>query len=452
MPICCCTLATQVLLGYKCWSCAANEAKRLFVTLPPEFGEAVRAFQQGRLDLALDLANRFVAAAGATPQSDHLLGLIHCRLGYFHTGVALLRRSLAADPANLSYRLMLARARIDAGEPAAAATVAEDGPGAGPAHLAFLQVAAEAAEKMGDAGRAESVNRKIAAAQPEDWRAWNNLATALAAQENWAEAADALERALALNSDPSLRRQLAAALHGAGRTREAAAQLQMLLEQRPDEVEPRIALGRHLMALGDVEQAERLLRSAVALAPASVDAVQELGFALERMNRMEALAALIEDASRAGVADPDLAYLRAALVFRAGDPAAARQWLSLAEAPADAARWYRLLARIEDTLDAPREAFAAVVAMNRATVGRDKWQASGATYRRNLRGLAPVITPKWTASIPRLPPGPRPAPVFLVGFPRSGTTLLDTFLMGHPDVRVLEEVHMLGAAELVVGK
>src|SRR4030095_5794908 len=34
---------------------------------------------------------------------------------------------------------------------------------------------------------------------------------------------------------------------------------------------------------------------------------------------------------------------------------------------------------------------------------------------------------------------PRPAPVFLFGFPRSGTTLLDTMLMGHPAIEVLEE-------------
>jgi hypothetical protein len=33
----------------------------------------------------------------------------------------------------------------------------------------------------------------------------------------------------------------------------------------------------------------------------------------------------------------------------------------------------------------------------------------------------------------------RPAPTFLVGFPRSGTTLLDTIQMGHPDVEVMEE-------------
>ena len=30
-------------------------------------------------------------------------------------------------------------------------------------------------------------------------------------------------------------------------------------------------------------------------------------------------------------------------------------------------------------------------------------------------------------------------PVFLIGFPRSGTTLLDTILRSHPDIEVLEE-------------
>lgn len=36
-----------------------------------------------------------------------------------------------------------------------------------------------------------------------------------------------------------------------------------------------------------------------------------------------------------------------------------------------------------------------------------------------------------------------PAPVFLVGFPRSGTTLLDTVLMGHSQITVVEEQNMV---------
>jgi hypothetical protein len=39
----------------------------------------------------------------------------------------------------------------------------------------------------------------------------------------------------------------------------------------------------------------------------------------------------------------------------------------------------------------------------------------------------------------------------VVGFPRSGTTLLDTFLMGHPQTVVLEELPLIRAAEEVIG-
>ena len=34
-------------------------------------------------------------------------------------------------------------------------------------------------------------------------------------------------------------------------------------------------------------------------------------------------------------------------------------------------------------------------------------------------------------------------PVFLIGFPRSGTTLLDTILRSHPSVEVLEEIPLI---------
>ena len=46
----------------------------------------------------------------------------------------------------------------------------------------------------------------------------------------------------------------------------------------------------------------------------------------------------------------------------------------------------------------------------------------------------------WTAARPS---AGRPAPAFVFGFPRSGTTLLDTVLMGHPGVRVIEEQPIL---------
>ncbi|MFN4353934.1 tetratricopeptide repeat-containing sulfotransferase family protein [Parvibaculum sp.] len=46
-------------------------------------------------------------------------------------------------------------------------------------------------------------------------------------------------------------------------------------------------------------------------------------------------------------------------------------------------------------------------------------------------------------------PGHAAAPVFLVGFPRSGTTLLDQILDAHPGVQVLEELPLLNAVKKI---
>jgi hypothetical protein len=48
---------------------------------------------------------------------------------------------------------------------------------------------------------------------------------------------------------------------------------------------------------------------------------------------------------------------------------------------------------------------------------------------RLIRTTTPMWYENWTAAAPS---SERPPPVFLFGFPRSGTTLLDTMLAGHP--------------------
>ena len=63
-----------------------------------------------------------------------------------------------------------------------------------------------------------------------------------------------------------------------------------------------------------------------------------------------------------------------------------------------------------------------------------------------------LTTPDWVRSWspPPVPDG-RASPIFLVGFPRSGTTLLDTMLMRDPRVAVLEEEPFLTEMETALG-
>jgi hypothetical protein len=75
----------------------------------------------------------------------------------------------------------------------------------------------------------------------------------------------------------------------------------------------------------------------------------------------------------------------------------------------------------------------------------------GASYRNTVRRAREVVTQDWVhAWRSEAAPDSRPAPVFLVGFPRSGTTLLDTILMGHPQIEVLEEEPALRKAMTVL--
>jgi hypothetical protein len=63
-----------------------------------------------------------------------------------------------------------------------------------------------------------------------------------------------------------------------------------------------------------------------------------------------------------------------------------------------------------------------------------------------------MVTRPWVRSWRKAKPRAQQTdPVFLIGFPRSGTTLLDTLLMGHPDVCVTEEKPMLSTVARALG-
>jgi hypothetical protein len=87
------------------------------------------------------------------------------------------------------------------------------------------------------------------------------------------------------------------------------------------------------------------------------------------------------------------------------------------------------------------EAFEAFTQMNELMSSQGpRPEQRAASYRNMLRARNEAMTEEWVRRWrPEIQQDPRPAPVFLVGFPRSGTTLLDTMLMGHPSIEVLEE-------------
>ena len=348
-----------------------------------QFSQAVEAFKRGDLGLALKLAEQDVSAAG-TPEWHHLVGLIHCRQGEPARGVDHLRLAAQAEPSNVGFKVMLARALIDSGRPADVLRMERPSPTPTPPELALWHARAEAAEATGSDEAAAEAWTIIAAHTQGDPSAWTNLA-------------------------------------------------------------------RSLFALGRSDEAAAACREALVVSPKDRTALFILGLTHERTNRHDELDQLLDNALRDGICKSQLGYLWAVREQRAGHLGEARELLLKSDPAEDPVRWHRLCAKIEDTAGDAAAAFEAAANMNRATVHFEEWRKRGAAFRQDLRALARVMTPEWASRSPRLGPSPGRAPVFLVGLPRSGTTLLDTFLMGHPSIDVLEEKEILRRAGRIVG-
>lgn len=443
--------------------------------------DAVAAFRRGDVDQARSLTQAQLATEPNSARLQHLMGLIECRCGRVAEGVEWLRRASDAEPDNIAFLVMLARALVDSGKADEALDVATPKSGTAPAELALWHARAEAADCAERFDVAAEAWRVLALARQGDWRAWANLGEALGRLERWPDAAAALRRAWDLNGvDRPLQQKYASALAWAGQYEESAEQLRQLLDAGPEDVGVRLTLARLYADLGRsedaIEQLEKAARFAVGdsgsdkghvdlirialpvhdpSAPISEEearAVRELALLLERTSRMEALRNLLIDAKKLGIPHERLGYPAAAVALRDGNGIEAKRLLELESSEIDPVRWHRLMAKIQDSLGDYQSAFAAADVMNRSVQDFDGWLRRGAEYRQRLRGYEKSITSRWAAKLCPLERSERRSPAFLVGFPRSGTTLLDTFLMGHPDIEVLEEFHMLGAAETVLGK
>lgn len=334
-------------------------------------------------------------------------------------------------------------------------------------------------QSRGQPGEAARCYERIVAADPSDWEIWNNLGNARHAAGDVTGAIEALGRARRLRpglaaiqrnyaailaaagrleeslepyleavrlepGDPAPQLDLGRLLRHLGRPAEALEPLGRAAALAPEDAEPRLELGRAYAALAKLDEAEAAYRDAIAVAPGLALAWLELGIALERGNRLDELGALLDEAEARGVAGMELAYLRALRLRDEGRIEEALEVVRQAPAEVEPARRALLIGKLADRAGDSATAFAAFGEANAiAATEPVAAKTDPAGFRRQVEALTQALSPDWFRSWVPLEPGARPAPAFLVGFPRSGTTLLDTVLMGHPAVAVLEEEPIL---------
>lgn len=390
-------------------------------------------------------------ALAAEPDAPTLLafaGLLAAQSGDAAAAIPYFRRALAAAPGDTATRINLATALVATGALAAAGAVCAVGDG----DPKLLRLAAYVHQQQGRQAEAAAAYEEVVAAFPADFESWNNLGNLRAAAGDTAGAVAALQRAIALRPDRvEIVINLSNVLGDAERVETRQAVMREAARAGADNADVQVELGLAEAAAQDFEAAERAYREAIRLRPASIAAYVELGLLLETGNRIEALAALVDEAEAGGLAGAEIGFLRAWALRRQGRFAEALPLAEATPASISPVRRAQLLGEIHDRLGDPERAFAAFTEMNRAALAARRG-AEEPGYRNEVAAGAALLTPERVAAWTRveIEPGP-PAPIFVVGFPRSGTTLLDTLLMNLPGLHILEEMPVLEEVERALG-
>ena len=415
---------------------------------PPSFLIPVlEAIRRGDDALARRHAESALLDVGDTVDLRHLAGIACCRLGDLPAGITHLSVALDAQPDNVEVRIALAKALLDSGAPERGREIARLGQ-----HPDLLAVEAEAARALADHATEAEALAKLSHLQPSDGGLRRAHGHALVLAGNLDGAAEALDYAVQL--DPNVLDawiELAKVLVDLDQSENAFIAYHNAEAYFPGNPDLILGQARELVKLRRFDDAEVAYRRAVGSAPSKADPNREFGLLLERTGRVGEVAELLDRAVAAGVPRGELSLLDAMMAFRDKDHARALSLL-LRTPEEDQVKRLRLKAKIHEAAGDFDAAFDAATAMNDAVPDRARWLSRGASARAAIRLLQNFTTAEWASRFPPPDPGERPSPAFIVGFPRSGTTLLDTFLMGHRDATVLEEEPMLEAAKAIVGE
>ena len=398
------------------------------------------AVQRGDFAAALPGLQAGLTAAPDDPALLGLAALSALRLGQQDLAVLYLRRQLIAVPDDRAARYNLATTLAGRGQVEEAATLAADYAG----HAKLARLAGYLAQQHGQLDAAIPAYNEALRLAADDWESWNNLGNCYSQSGDDGQAIVAFEQAINRAPGqglPELFLNLSQAL-GTVSNREARLRTAAEAARRyPRHPSVQIEHGLALIGAGRNAEAIAVLEAAAKAETGFGEAHLELGLIYEHANQLDALDALISAGERMA-ATPAWSFLKAWSLRRSGQFEAAA--VLAAEVPdiINPVRTAQLRAEIADRLGDADEAFRQFSAMNRAS--------AQATHPSGPLSYRAVIEAQTAALAP--PPGPAiaevaPAPIFVVGFPRSGTTLLDTLLSALPELQVFEELPLLAGVE-----
>ncbi|MDC8015798.1 tetratricopeptide repeat-containing sulfotransferase family protein [Tahibacter soli] len=278
-----------------------------------------------------------------------------------------------------------------------------------PDDAALLRIAARVQIARGRPDQAIGDLQRVLAQHPNDLDALRDLAAAQTAFADFAGAVDATRRIVALRGDAAAWFELGLALDRNGDCADALAAAERALELDPTNAAARFLIGRSLTGLGRIDDAITTYRALTAIGAQAPKA----WFALADLKTVD-------------FSDAELATMASILAdARIGDEA--RMLVDFA------------LGTAYEKRGRAAEAYASVERANAARRRHTRWDA--AAHRRTID----AIRDAFAAPVASAPGALGAEVIFIVGMPRSGTTLVEQMLGAHPDIVAASELPHLEA-------
>ena len=330
-----------------------------------------------------------------------------------------------------------------------------------PAHQIGWKALGIALRETGRLSESIGPTRRSVELRPEDPESHNNLGTTLKELGKLDEAEESYRQAIALKPDfAEAHNNLGVTLYELGRLAEAEASLRQAIALKPDFAEAHSNLGATLQDAGRLEEAEASNRQAIKLKPDFAEAYCNLCDLFLKTNKTDKLLPVLDQARSAisGV-KADFLYFEALASFQTehyeeADTLVAQitddEVSKIRKAP-----YYKLVGDLRHRDQDYDAAFFAYESSNQAVksgLEYKRLEREAGHYFESLKNTARQLEQLLIGSpISERPFQDARQPTFLVGFPRSGTTLLDTILRTHSRVQVIEEQPMVSKMIATLG-
>ncbi len=387
------------------------------------------------------------------PYSD--LAAIYVGERAFKEAEVLLRKSVFINPKDFNTQVNLACVLKDLGNPKEAEKFLRNALEINPIYEIALTNLGAVLNELEKIDEAEKFLRKALNINPTSHMTLNNLGNVLSKKKNNAEAELCYRKAIEIKSDFSLAyNNLASLLSRQGKLNEAEEFTEKAIVYDPKFELAYVNLGSIKIDLDKSLEAEKLFLRAIEINKNYNYAYRNLFRLYEKTNNISKLKNKIESLEEDKNIINEILMFKSRIFFREKNFTMAKklidqvsnEWIKNTDHSTNLLYW-SFKAFIEEKVKDYDEAFncfeKSQLNLKYEDCNPKVFQNYIQTYRKNLDIKGFFTHNKKTKIL-------KNSPVFLIGFPRSGTTLLDTILRSHPEIDVLEEKPLINSVEQII--